>query len=383
MISRRAQMRAFGAALLLLSSCAMAPGMKLDEWTADQRAHAPGATAADEKQYGVVPLSPAILTEAVTEAAKAPPPVADPLAAEAASYEYRVAPLDVLAVTVWDHPELTAPTGQFRSPEENGVPVTADGNMYYPFVGTVKVAGKTVQEIRDILANRLSAYVDDPQLNVRVAAYRGKRVQVTGEVLAPSTLPISDVPMRVQDALAAAKGFTPEADPAHVLLGRGGRTFLLDMQAFYEQGDLSQNWLLTDGDVLNVPDRNRNKVFVIGEVRRPGARVMVKGRMTLAEALNDTPPAGSGDGIDPVAGNPAQIYVIRGRYERPTIYKLDASSPDAMLLAVQFPLRPRDVVFVSTYELARWNRVISQILPTIQAIWQTFDITNRSYLLVK
>ncbi len=369
------------AALAFLCSCsALAPGMKLDERAAIDRAREPTATAADEARYGVIPITPAVLTKVVEEAAKPEPPANDPLAAEAAHYEYRVAPLDVLAVTVWDHPELTAPTGQFRSPEENGVPVTADGNMYYPFVGTVQVAGKTVQEIREIIAKRLSSYIDEPQLNVRVAAYRGKRIQVTGEVLAPSTLPISDVPMRVQDALAATKGFTPEADPAHVLLGRGGRTYVLDMQAFYEQGDLSQNWLLTDGDLLHVPDRSRNKVFVIGEVRRPGSRVMVKGRMTLAEALNDmTATSSQGEGLDPITANPAQIYVMRGRFEKPTIYKLDASSPDAMLMAVQFPLRPRDVVFVSTYALARWNRVISQILPTVQVIWQTFDITNRTF----
>jgi len=48
-----------------------------------------------------------------------------------------------------------------------------------------------------------------PQLDVRIAAFRGKKVQVTGEVLAPSTMPITDVPARVQDAVAFAKGFNP------------------------------------------------------------------------------------------------------------------------------------------------------------------------------
>jgi polysaccharide export outer membrane protein len=74
-----------------------------------------------------------------------PPP--DPLA-NVPIGPYTVAPYDVLQVTVWDHPELTAPTGQFRSPEENGKAVNGDGTVFYPYVGVVPVAGKSVAEIR-------------------------------------------------------------------------------------------------------------------------------------------------------------------------------------------------------------------------------------------
>jgi polysaccharide export outer membrane protein len=133
--------------------------------------------------------------------------------------------------------------------------------------------------------------------------------------------------------------------------------------------------------VINVPDRSANKVFVIGEVRAPHSKLMTRGRMTLAEALTDPiGPAGGGgtiNGFDPAASNVSKIYVIRGAYEAPNIYHLDASSADALLLATQFPLEPRDIVFVSTYELARFNRVLSQILPTINALWQVYDVVNR------
>jgi polysaccharide export outer membrane protein len=72
------------------------------------------------------------------------------------------------------------------------------------------------------------------------------------------------------------------------------------------------------------------------------------------------------------------IFVIRGDYEAPEIYHLDASSADALLLATQFQLRPRDVVFVSTYKLAQWNRVMAQILPTITSLWTTYDLSTRA-----
>src|SRR2546423_1643085 len=123
---------------------------------------------------------------------------------------YTVAPYDVLQVTVWDHPELTAPTGQFRSPEENGNPVSADGSVFYPYVGVVPVAGKTVAEIRSLLTTRLAGVIQKPQLDVRIAAFRGKRAHITGEIVQPSPIPITDVPSRVQDAVAFGHGFTPE-----------------------------------------------------------------------------------------------------------------------------------------------------------------------------
>jgi polysaccharide biosynthesis/export protein len=237
--------------------------------------------------------------------------------------------------------------------------------MFFPYVGEVEVAGKTLKEVRRLLTQRLTHVIERPQLDVRVAGFRGQKVQVTGEVTQPSTLPITDVPLRVQDALSQARGTTVEADLRNVTLTRAGKVFSLDLQSLYEDGDTTQNWLLQDGDVVHVPDRSRNKVFVLGEVRKPSSRVMVKGRMTLAEAIGDT------EGFDPVTSNPAKVYVIRGSFQRPLIFRLDASSPDALLLATHFELEPRDVVFVSAHNLTRWNRIISQIEPTVRLLYET------------
>jgi polysaccharide export outer membrane protein len=293
-----------------------------------------------------------------------------PVAATAEPYQYRVAPFDVLSVIVWDHPELTIPAGEFRSAEAAGNAVQADGTMFYPHVGVVEVAGRTLPEIRALLTARLRKYVENPQLDVRIAAFRGQRVQVTGEVGAPSTLPVTDVPLRVQDALAAAKGLTANAWTRAVTLTRDGKAHRLDLQALYDEGDLSQDWLLRDGDVLHVPSREENKVFVLGEVRQPSSKLMAKGRMSLAEAIGDAA------GLDPLSSN-GEVYVFRGRYEAPRVFRLDASSADALLLAVQFQLEPHDVVYVTTYGLSAWNRVVTQILPTIQGLWQAADLANR------
>ena len=359
--------------LAFLSGCFMAPGMKMNEGAAVNR----GRETTKDDNFDVRPITPDLLKRMAVE--PSPPRAADPLAAEAIAYEYRIAPYDVIMVTVWDHPELTTPTGQFRSPEENGNRVSAEGTVFYPYVGTVQVAGKTVSEVRKLLAERLNRVITSPQLDVRVVGFRGRRVQVTGEVLQPTTVPITDVPLRVQDAITATRGFTPEADPASVTLSRNGRTYRINLQALYENADLSQNWLLRDGDVVNVGDRSRNKVFVMGEVRQQTARVMIKGRMTLAEAIYGTsqpavPPETGAGGLEPQIANVAKIYVIRGDFNEPNIFKLDASSADAMLLATGFQLKPRDVVFVATYNVTRWSRVMAQIVPTLNTLWQGYNV---------
>jgi polysaccharide export outer membrane protein len=354
---------------MLFSGCALAPGMKMDEAGAVERGR-----AAQQAEFKVEPITPELVTslsrQLERERALAPDPQAN-----TPPRPYTIAPYDVLQVTVWDHPELTTPTGQFRSPEENGNQVGPDGTVFYPYAGVIPVAGKTVAEVRQILAESLSGAIMKPQIDVRVAAFRGKRVQVTGEVLAPAPMPIMDVPLRVQDAIAFAKGFTPEADLTNVTLTRDGHTYHLDLLALYERGYVSQNWLLNDGDIVNVGDRNRNRVFVLGEVKLQQAKLMTKRRMTLAEAIGDS------GGFDFVAANTSKVYVIRGSYDAPSIYRLDASSADALLLAAHFELKPRDIVYVATNDLTRWNRVIAQILPTAQTLYDAaiaVDVARRN-----
>jgi polysaccharide export outer membrane protein len=330
-----------------------------------------GHGSKDPDRFRIVPITPEMLREQarIRAGAEASQHTQTVLPPSPSTYEYRISPHDVLSVIVWEHPELTIPAGEFRSADSFGYTVSSQGFIFFPHVGTMQVAGRTTDEVRRDLTTKLAVFVRDPQLQVLVAAYRGKRAQIAGEVMAPAQVPITDVPLRVQDAIALAKGFTLDADPAHVTLTRGGVAYHLDLQALYEGGDISQNWVLQDGDIVHVPDRSRNRVFVLGEVKKPATLVIPKdGRMTLADAFSGT------EGLDPIFANPGQIFVFRGQYDAPEIYHLDASSADALLLAVQFQLQPRDVIFVSTYNLGRFSRVISQILPTVQGLWETYTV---------
>jgi len=304
------------------------------------------------------------------------------------AYEYRVGPQDVLQVTVWDHPELTTPAGQFRTAADTGNLVRQDGTIFYPYIGIVPVAGKTLEQVRRLLAKKLSKYIRNPQVDVRVAAFRSQKVYVSGEVVKPGMQPITDEPLYVLDAIQAAGGVqstglaATEADLEHVKLNRDGTVHTINVLAMLLGGDLSENIRLRAGDVLHVPDNFNNKVFVMGEVNKPASLLIHNGRMTLAEALGDV------GGVDMATSNPGRIYVIRGgdltaaadktdttdqpgklaASFKPVIYQLDADSPDALILADQFDLHAHDVVFVSTAEIVRWGRLLNQLQGTIQSI---------------
>ncbi|EXI85411.1 MAG: polysaccharide export protein Wza [Candidatus Accumulibacter regalis] len=272
--------------------------------------------------------------------------------------EYRLGPGDIISIIVWDHPELTIPAGSFRTAEQAGTVVADDGTIFFPYAGVLNVQGKTTSEVRKLLSAKLAKYIEQIQLDVRMVAFRSQQVYVVGEVAKPGIQQVTDIPMTVVEAVNRAGGFTPEADYSRVLLTRRGTTYLVDIQAMYDYGATAQNALLEHGDIINVADRSFNKIFVLGEVVRPGSQVMNKKRSTLAEALSD---AGY---INQATSDPRWIYVMRGDSETPELFHLDSRLPDAMLLADRFPLRPRDVVYVDAAAIVRWQRVISNILPT-------------------
>src|SRR5690554_5238052 len=292
---------------------------------------------------------------------------------------YRVGPGDILNIVVWNHPELaltpagSASTAVVTGVNElgNGYNVGPDGTIQFPFTGTVRVAGLNEFQIRDRLAQRLSGYVNDPQITVRVQAYRSARVYVDGEVNTPGVQPINDIAMTLPEAINRAGGMTQEADRSSVTLTRNGVTTQIDLPLLARNQVDPSNILLKNGDLLRVGSRQDSKVYLLGDVFAPTAHVMHDGTVTLAQAL------GEAGGVNPESGNPRQIYVIRrGADGQPELYHLDASRPTAFVLAADFPLKPRDIVYVDPAPIVRWNRVISNLLPSYDAVYTTRAMTR-------
>ncbi|MFC0396827.1 polysaccharide biosynthesis/export family protein [Paraburkholderia rhizosphaerae] len=276
---------------------------------------------------------------------------------------------DVLQITVWDHPELAAALGaqpqtQARAADAPaGFVVDDTGSIQFPYAGSVQVAGLKTDEARERLARRLANVFRNPQVTVRVASFRSAHVYVDGEVHTPGVQPINDIPMTLYEAVSRAGGFTTAADQSRMVLVRDGRSYPVNLSQLFEQQRNPAKIVLRDGDLLRVVSRDENGVYVLGEINRPATAVPMKtGRLTLSDALSQ---AGS---LNQTTADAAQMYVIRGALSgAPSVYHLDARSPVAMLLANQFELQPKDVVYVDSTGLARFSRVLSQLLPAINA----------------
>ncbi|TWC64700.1 polysaccharide export outer membrane protein [Burkholderia sp. SJZ115] len=282
---------------------------------------------------------------------------------------YTIGRGDVLQITVWDHPELALAQG--ASPQAAprtadappGFVVDQDGTLQFPFAGRFPVAGSTVEQVQAQLARRLDKTFNDPQVTVRIASFRAKQVYIEGEVHTPGSQALNDIPMTIYDAIGRAGGFSSTADQSRIVLVRDGIERRVDLVEMAEQGRNPSKIVLRNGDLVRVLSRDDSGVFVMGEVNKPvTALPMRDGRLTLSDAIAQ---AGS---LNANTADAAQLYVVRGMQgEQLQVFHLDAHSPVAMVLANQFQLKPKDIVYVDGNALVRFSRVLSLLLPAINA----------------
>jgi polysaccharide export outer membrane protein len=160
--------------------------------------------------------------------------------------EYRIAPADVVSVSVWRNPELSTE-----------VPVLPDGHISVPLVGRVLADGLSTEELEDLISQEMGEYVTAPDVTVSVRQVNSKRVSVVGGV--PRNGPVSlGVNTRVLDALSMAGGFSSFADRKRVKVIRGTpegeQEFQFNYDAYVKGKAPGTNIRLHPGDIVVVPD---------------------------------------------------------------------------------------------------------------------------------
>ncbi|SIT48017.1 EPS I polysaccharide export outer membrane protein EpsA [Paraburkholderia piptadeniae] len=350
-----------------LSSCAMAPGMKMNTLAISSASEAEAQTGAQSEHLSITNIDAVLIARMKDDLKRAGSSEVQSLLTN--PEPYTLGKGDVLQITVWDHPELAAsqgPVGQTTTRPSDPVPgfvIDQDGILDFPYAGPIHVEGLRPEQVQRRLAVALAKVFIKPQVTVRVASFRAKQIYVDGEVHLPGALPLNDVPMTLYEAVNRTGGFASTADQSRMVLVRGGRSYPLDLTGMLDKGLNPANIILRNGDLLRVVARDDNGVFVMGEVNKPVTAVPMKsGRLTLSDAIAQ---AGS---LNNASADASEVYVIRDSMTpAPQIYHLDAKSPVSMILANQFELNPRDVVYVDGNGLVRFSRVLSLLLPAINA----------------
>lgn len=291
---------------------------------------------------------------------------------------YRIGPGDVVGIVVYDHPEIAfsaTPATTVADPGSvspaPGFIVSNTGQLTFPYAGPLQAAGMTVQQLEDSLVQRLSRVFKNPQLSVRVTAFRSKRAYIEGEVKIPGLLVFTDIPMTLAEALSRSGGIAATGDRSFITLTRNGVTTPLDLVALTDAGIDPTRIPLKNGDLVMARSSAERKVSVMGEVTVQGTVLMRNGRLSLNEALSEV------GGVNLNLANPRQIFVIRNEPTGQAIFHLDARTPTALALADTFPLRARDVVYVDPVPLVQWNRVVNLILPSAATATNLRDISSR------
>ena len=322
------------------------------------------AAQTDPDYVHLVPITPQVIAqEDAADSSGAIPPALLGYQPQA----YQIGPGDTLYITVWNHPELTSPAGNQSQAAANGRVVQADGSIYYPFAGKVQAAGKTSDQLREILASKLSTYLKKPQVDVSVLSYDSQHVVLEGAFTKTGPQPITGVPMTLGEAMGKAIVDDPNANLSDVVLTRGGHAYHLDIDRMEHDGHAKEIYLKA-GDRIFLPYNDHQQVYVMGEVNRPRVVRFSSADISLTEAI------GAAGGLNQVTSK-GKIYVIRNTSHpgnaKATVYELDAKSAVALALGSQFEVQPGDVVFASAAGITRWNRFLSQLLPITSAINST------------
>lgn len=164
--------------------------------------------------------------------------------------EYEIGSSDILRITVWQQPELTL----------DDVVVRLDGKISMPLLDDVEAAGKTAQQLKDELGERLSEFVTAPHVTVVVRQINSKNIYIIGEVNREGPIVLRGG-MRIVDALSTAGGFRAFAAKRRVKLIRsmnaeGNVEFEFDYPAFASGKNLEQNILLLPGDRIVIPEQS-------------------------------------------------------------------------------------------------------------------------------
>lgn len=303
---------------------------------------------------------------------------------------------DMLDITIWEAPPAVlfggalSSTGsgnaqQTKLPEQM---VSSSGTISVPFIGDVSVLGKTPVQVQNIIKGRLKKMANQPQVMVRMVQNNAANVSV---IRAGNSvrMPLTAAGERVLDAVAAVGGSTANVQDTNVQLTRGNvvRTIALEDLVAHPR----QNILLRRGDVVTMITNPSTftSMGAVGRAQQIG--FSVKG-LSLAEAV------GRMGGLQDYRADARGVFVFRyaplselppekqskwaekgygDRAEIPVVYRLNLADANSMFWMQRFPVKDKDVVYVSNAPLAEVRKFLSFVFsPVVSGASSINNLTN-------
>lgn len=193
--------------------------------------------------------------------------------AAAADNDYRLGAGDLIRVSVFGAPDLSA---ELR--------VSESGNITYPLVGALSVAGRSPAQVEAMIGAHLveGGFVRDPQVSLLVVEYRSQQVSVLGHVVKPGQYSLQSASTLLSLLAEAGGPINEEAADFATIMRKDGTKSTVDLAALFN-GDPKQNAPVRGGDTIYVP--RAPQFYVYGEVQKPGMYRLER-NMTVSRAIS-------------------------------------------------------------------------------------------------
>lgn len=290
---------------------------------------------------------------------------------------------DVLQVSIWEAPPAVlfgsttsfggAPSSVLSSTSaatglRTALPdmmVDDNGLIRVPFAGAIRAAGRTPRDVEREITARLTGKAHDPQVSVQISSNVSANVTVVGDVANNARVPLTPKGERLLDVLASAGGVKDPIGKVTIQISRAGRVANMPLEAVIR--DPRQNIRLGPNDVVTALYQPFSftalgATGVSGELNFESTGVTLAQALGRVGGLKDDRANIRGAFIfrleDPAALDPAVAATARrtpdGRI--PVIYRVDMSNPATFFVAQSFPMRNKDVLYVSTAPLSDFQR---------------------------
>jgi polysaccharide export outer membrane protein len=310
------------------------------------------------------------------------------------SLGYAVGPGDALEVSVWEAPPAilfgTSIIDPRAGPAISRVTtfpeqmVAFDGSINVPFAGAIPVAQKSPQEIEREIVRRLSSKANQPQVLVRVMRNATANVTLVGEVNQSMRMPLTAMGERLLDGLAAAGGVRQPVGKTTIQVSRGGKVIAMPLDTVIQ--DPAQNIRLAPGDVVTALFQPLSFVALGASGKNEEIFFEAQG-ISLVQAL------GRMGGLQDARADAQGVFIFRfedpamfvdggkdlpktPEGKVPVVYRADLKNPATFLIAQNFPVRSKDVLYVSNAPSAELQKFLNILSSSIYSVANIVNVAR-------